>query len=194
MKGKSVVAATVAAMLAQAASATVLNLGPTKVKSIIDAAIDIVLPRAVAKNIEITTEYDSEVDTITCDSSRLQQMVWNLLTNAVKFTPAGGHVNVRYERRGETIRIIVSDTGIGIAKEFLPYVFDRFRQQDSTSTRRHDGLGLGLAIVRHLAELHGGAMRIRSTQNVGTIVLVRLPVENGAMTGSADTLQLAALH
>ncbi|HEX8637276.1 MAG TPA: ATP-binding protein, partial [Pyrinomonadaceae bacterium] len=100
--------------------------------------------------------------TITCDAHRLQQMIWNLLTNAVKFTPPKGTVEIRLERTDDVVKIIVADTGQGIAPEFLPYVFDRFSQADSSSTRKHNGLGLGLAIVRHLAELHGGTIGAES--------------------------------
>ena len=94
--------------------------------------------------------------------ARLQQVVWNLLFNAVKFTPEGGRVEVRLERVGSHAKIKVSDTGKGISPEFLPYVFDRFRQADSTTVREHGGLGLGLAIVRHLVELHGGTISTES--------------------------------
>ncbi len=140
-----------------------LNLSPTKVVPIIEAALDVVRPAAEAKKITLSTVYNSEVETaITGDSHRLQQIIWNLLTNAVKFTPSGGQIEVKLERTDETVQIIVSDSGQGIAPEFLPFVFDRFRQADSTSTRAHGGLGLGLAIVRHLAELHGGSIRAES--------------------------------
>jgi signal transduction histidine kinase/DNA-binding response OmpR family regulator len=154
-----------------------LNLAPTEVASVIQAAIDIVVPRAAAKNVEIRTEIPSDLTTIVSDPTRLQQMVWNLLTNAVKFTPSGGWVVVRTERQNDVLKIIVSDTGSGIAPEFLPYVFDRFRQQDSTSTRRHDGLGLGLAIVRQLAELHGGEVTAESEGlGKGATFTISLPV------------------
>ena len=133
-----------------------LNLGPTNVIATVQTAIDVVRPSAEAKHIKITSSIDSPVSTVTCDSQRLQQMVWNLLTNAVKFTQKDGHIDVRITHGPNDLKIAVTDDGHGIAPEFLPYVFDRFRQEDSSSTRRHEGLGLGLAIVRHLAELHGG--------------------------------------
>jgi signal transduction histidine kinase/DNA-binding response OmpR family regulator len=139
-----------------------LNLGPTEIAPAIQAAIDTILPKAGAKNIEIVTDFHADVTTMTSDSSRLQQMVWNLLSNSVKFTPDGGRIEVRTDHVGDKIEISVSDTGAGISPDFLPYVFDRFRQEDSTSTRKHDGLGLGLAIVRHLAELHGGKVSAHS--------------------------------
>jgi len=139
-----------------------LNLGPTKVAPVIQAAIDVVRPSADAKQVSINTDLDPAIDTITCDPQRLQQMVWNLLTNAVKFTPPDGRIDVSLKRSGAGVIITVKDNGSGISPDFLPYVFDRFRQQDSSSTRKHEGLGLGLAIVRHLAELHGGEASVES--------------------------------
>jgi CheY-like chemotaxis protein len=111
------------------------------------------------------------------DPARLQQVVWNLLTNAIKFTPRGGRVEIMLSREGSNVEIRVSDTGAGIRAEFLPYVFDRFRQADSSTTRRHGGLGLGLAIVRHLVELHGGTARAESGgEGEGSTFTVTLPV------------------
>ena len=112
-----------------------LNLAPTEVQATIEAAIDVVRPAAEAKSIVIETAFTATVSTITCDTQRLQQMVWNLLTNAVKFTPDGGRVEIKFEARENCVAIIVSDTGYGISPEFLPLVFDRFRQADSSSTR-----------------------------------------------------------
>lgn len=139
-----------------------LELSPTDIIPLIEAAIEVVQPAAVAKSITVTAEYRSDVTIITCDAQRLQQMVWNLLTNAVKFTPKDGSVTVIYDRTDQGSSIVVQDSGCGISPEFLPHVFDRFRQADSSSTRSHDGLGLGLAIVRHLAELHGGTVSVES--------------------------------
>ncbi|HEX9962114.1 MAG TPA: response regulator, partial [Pyrinomonadaceae bacterium] len=139
-----------------------LNLSPTAVVPVIEAALDVVRPAAECKGVTLSAVYDSNVETITCDAQRLQQMIWNLLTNGVKFTPQNGRVEIKLEQADDTIRIIVSDSGQGIAPEFLPFVFDRFRQEDSSSTRVHNGLGLGLAIVRHLAELHGGSIQASS--------------------------------
>ena len=154
-----------------------LNLEPTDIVPVIENAIDIVRPRAAAKDIEIRTDFESRERTITSDSTRLQQMVWNLLTNAIKFTPVGGHIDVRTDTSGNKVRIIVTDSGMGISSEFLPFVFDRFRQQDSTSTRRHDGLGLGLAIVRHLSELHGGQVAAESEgTDKGSTFIISLPI------------------
>ena len=154
-----------------------LNLSPTDVLATIQAAIDVVRPAAEAKSIAIETSFTSTVLTITCDTGRLQQMVWNLLTNAVKFTPDGGRVGIKFENTENCVSIIVSDTGHGISSEFLPLVFDRFRQADSSSTRAHHGLGLGLAIVRHLAELHGGNVAVVSDgPGKGAVFTITLPI------------------
>ena len=154
-----------------------LNLSPTAVVQTIQTAIDVVRPAAEAKSITVETHFTSEIDTITCDTQRLQQMVWNLLTNAVKFTPENGRIDVTYESMENNVRIIVSDTGHGISPEFLPLVFDRFRQADSSSTRTHHGLGLGLAIVRHLAELHGGRVSVESDGlGKGSTFSITLPI------------------
>lgn len=168
-----------------------LNLSPTPVVPLIEAAIDVVRPAAEAKEVTISAVYNSDVETITCDAQRLQQMIWNLLTNGVKFTPPGGQVEIRLEQSGDTIQIAVSDTGQGIAPEFLPFVFDRFRQEDSSSTRLHNGLGLGLAIVRHLAELHGGSVSAASDGiEKGAAFTITLPC-SAAVASSApvDTLR-----
>jgi signal transduction histidine kinase/DNA-binding response OmpR family regulator len=153
-----------------------LNLSPTSVAKVIESALDVVRPAAEAKKINLSAVYNSKIETVTCDSHRLQQMIWNLLTNAVKFTPNGGNVEIALEQSGNNIQIKVKDTGQGIPGEFLPFVFDRFRQADSSSTRRHGGLGLGLAIVRHLAELHGGSVKAESEgENQGAVFTITLP-------------------
>jgi signal transduction histidine kinase/CheY-like chemotaxis protein len=153
-----------------------LNLSPTPIIPVIEAAIDAVRPTAEAKGISFSTAYHSTVESITCDAQRLQQIIWNLLTNAVKFTPAGGRVSVALEQSAEAIQIIVADDGEGISAEFAPFVFDRFRQADSSSTRKHNGLGLGLAIVRHLTELHGGSVSVMSDgRGKGAAFTVNLP-------------------
>ncbi|HYY56511.1 MAG TPA: ATP-binding protein [Pyrinomonadaceae bacterium] len=144
---------------------------------IIDAAIASVRPAAEAKQIGIETIIDEEARLIWGDANRLQQVVWNLLSNAVKFTPEGGRIEVRLKRVNAHTQIVVSDTGQGISADFLPYVFDRFRQADSTSTRAHSGLGLGLAIVRHLSEMHGGSVRAESEgEGRGSTFTLELPV------------------
>jgi signal transduction histidine kinase/DNA-binding response OmpR family regulator len=154
-----------------------LNLTSTPTIPLIEAAIDVVRPNAEAKGITLLTSYDTDIDAIVCDTQRLQQILWNLLTNAIKFTPGGGSVTVSLRHNDSTVKIVIKDTGIGISPEFLPYVFDQFRQADSSSTRRHDGLGLGLAIVRHLAELHGGTVTVTSEgQGKGSAFTVEMPV------------------
>jgi CheY-like chemotaxis protein len=115
-----------------------------------------------SKKITIETKIAPQACAVSGDASRLQQVVWNLISNAIKFTPNGGRVEVRLDRYGASARLTVRDTGQGISKVFLPYVFDRFRQADASTTRKHSGLGLGLAIVRHLVELHGGTVHVES--------------------------------
>jgi signal transduction histidine kinase/DNA-binding response OmpR family regulator len=162
-----------------------LNLSPTPLVPIIEAALDVVRPTAECKGVTLAAVYNTDVEAITCDAQRLQQMIWNLLTNGVKFTPPGGQVEIRLEESDETIQIIVSDTGQGIAPEFLPFVFDRFRQEDSSSTRMHNGLGLGLAIVRHLAELHGGTVQASSEGiDKGASFIITLPRSIGVAAPS----------
>ncbi|MEN3331811.1 MAG: hypothetical protein V7641_1176, partial [Blastocatellia bacterium] len=135
-----------------------LKVGPVDIVSVISAAIDSVQLAADSKSIKLGVILDPSARHISGDASRLQQVVWNLLSNAIKFTPAGGQVEVRLERAGANAKIVVSDTGEGISEDFLPFIFDRFRQADGSLTRRQGGLGLGLAIVKHLIELHGGAV------------------------------------
>ena len=139
-----------------------LELAPTDVRSLVDAAIGIVRPQAEAKSIRIATTYAIDGPQITCDAERVQQMVWNLLVNAIKFSPEGETVEVILDATEKEISIAVRDNGQGIDPQFLPHVFDRFRQGDSSSTRKHRGLGLGLAIVTNLAELHGGNVTVKS--------------------------------
>ncbi|HEY8187463.1 MAG TPA: ATP-binding protein [Pyrinomonadaceae bacterium] len=139
-----------------------LDVRPVELSSVIEAAITVVRPAIDAKSIRLTSTYEPAIGPISGDSARLQQIVWNLLSNAVKFTPERGSIDVRLERISGHARLTVSDTGKGISPEFLPRVFDRFRQADSSSTRHYGGLGLGLAIVRHLVELHGGTVQAES--------------------------------
>jgi CheY-like chemotaxis protein len=144
---------------------------------IIEAALAAVLPAANAKEICIHKVLDSLAGPVTGDAARLQQVVWNLLSNAVKFTPKGGKVQVLLERVNSHVEISVIDTGIGIKPEFLPHVFDRFRQADATTTRRHGGLGLGLSIVKQLVEMHGGSIRAKSPgEGQGATFTVTLPI------------------
>lgn len=139
-----------------------LNVRPIDISSVIQAAINVVRPAAEAKGIHLEYHPQPGIGTVSGDSARMQQIVWNLLSNAVKFTPERGQIEVRLEREGSHAKVTVSDTGQGISPEFLPRVFDRFRQADSSTTRSYGGLGLGLAIVRHLVELHGGTVSAQS--------------------------------
>ncbi|MBC8160709.1 MAG: GAF domain-containing protein [Roseiflexaceae bacterium] len=139
-----------------------IELQPVSLISVIRAALDTVNPTIEAKGLHLQTDLNPAASTIIGDANRLQQIVWNLLANAAKFTPPGGTVQVRLEPRGHMALFTVSDTGQGISAAFLPYVFDRFRQAESTSTRAYGGLGLGLSIVRHLVELHGGSVQATS--------------------------------
>jgi PAS domain S-box-containing protein len=148
-----------------------------ELKAVVDAALDIVRPAAEAKGLRLQAVFDAQTFSITGDPDRLQQVVWNLLSNAVKFTPAGGRIQAHLRRVNSSVQIIVSDTGQGIAPEVLPHVFERFQQADSTSTRRHTGLGLGLALARHLVELHGGTLKAASAGvGQGSTFTVTLPV------------------
>ena len=145
--------------------------------SVINSAVESVKPTAAAKEIRLTSALDPLAGPISGDPARLQQILWNLLTNALKFTQRGGRVHVILERVNSHLEISVSDNGHGIAPEFLPHVFDRFRQADASSTREHRGLGLGLAIVKNLAELHGGSVRAKSPgQEKGSTFTIALPM------------------
>jgi len=144
--------------------------------SIVNAAVDSIRPSVEAKSIRLQTMLDPAAGPISGDANRLQQVVWNLLTNAVKFTPTGGHVEVKLQRIESHVEIVVSDSGVGISKEFLPYVFDRFRQADASTTRIHGGLGLGLSIVRQLVDLHGGTVSVHSEgEGKGATFTITLP-------------------
>ena len=143
----------------------------------IEAALETVRPAASAKGVHLTSEVDPTTPPIVGDPNRLQQVVWNLLANAIKFTDNGGRVQVTLRRDDAGFEIVVADTGVGIAPEVLPYIFDRFRQADSSNTRAASGLGLGLAIVKHLVELHGGAVRAQSPgRGTGATFTIELPL------------------
>ena len=160
--------------------------------AVVDAAIETVRPGADAKNIHIERDFDSS-GLVAADASRLQQVVWNLLTNAIKFTPMGGAVRVAVREDEAHVAITVSDTGIGIRPEFLAHVFERFRQADSTTTRRHGGLGLGLSIVKQLVEQHGGTVAVSSAgEGHGASFSVSLPLASGT-TGGARQLRSLSL-
>jgi NO-binding membrane sensor protein with MHYT domain/CheY-like chemotaxis protein len=146
-------------------------------EKVVEAALATVHPAAVAKKIDLRVDVVRGLGTVLGDPARLQQVMWNLLSNAVKFTPNGGMVQVMLGRDGQDVLIRVADSGIGIEPDFLPYVFDRFRQQDASITRKHGGLGLGLSIARQLVELHGGTIGVASAgPHAGTTFTVRLPL------------------
>jgi signal transduction histidine kinase len=153
-----------------------LELSTAHTKPIVEAAVDSVRPTAEAKGLEVTC--DCKIDErIVCDPARLQQVIWNLLSNAIKFTPEGGRIMVSVDREGTFIRIVVADTGVGIDDAFLPHVFERFSQQDAASTRVHGGLGIGLAIVRHIVDLHGGTITADSDgEGKGATFTVIVPI------------------
>lgn len=154
-----------------------LNTEPVDIASVINAAIDSVQLAVDSKDIQLAVTLDPSGRHTIGDSSRLQQVVWNLLVNAIKFTPSGGHIEVKVSRSGRNLKIRVRDTGEGISKEFLPFIFDRFRQADGTTTRQHGGLGLGLSIVRHLIELHGGTIKAESAgEGLGATFTIKLPL------------------
>jgi PAS domain S-box-containing protein len=154
-----------------------LTVMPVELPPVIEAALDVIRPAAEAKNIRLQVMLDSNAGLVSGDPDRLQQVIWNLLSNAVKFTQKGGRVQVTLEQLDSHVLITVSDTGKGIAAEFLPYVFDRFRQADSSITRLHGGLGLGLAIVRQLVDLHGGSVQAQSPgEGQGATFSLQLPV------------------
>jgi PAS domain S-box-containing protein len=152
-------------------------VGPVDLVSVIEESVQTIRPAAEAKGVSLGADLPSEIGQITGDPARLQQVVWNLLSNAIKFTPQGGRVEARLERVDPHIRITVSDTGKGISPDFLPYVFDRFHQSDTSSVRRHGGLGLGLALAKYLVELHGGTIEAESSgEGQGATFKVTLPV------------------
>jgi CheY-like chemotaxis protein len=172
-----------------------LDLHPLDLGPVILEAVDVLRSAAEAKHITIATALDSGGALVSGDADRLRQIVWNLLSNAIKFTPAHGGVRVTLERRDAHARIAVSDTGQGIAPAFLPFVFERFRQGDTSSTRRQGGLGIGLAIVRELVELHGGRVAVDSREEgcgaTFTVELPLLPDEHAALQ-RPDALQANA--
>lgn len=160
-----------------------LDIRPLNAAALLKSAVDSISPAAETKNISIETNIVAETAEIAGDSARLQQVLWNLLSNAVKFTPSGGTIRVGVKPENSNLVFSVSDTGNGIAPEFLPYVFDRFRQADGTTTRHFGGLGLGLAIVRHLVEQHGGTVQAESEgSGKGATFTVKLPLLSNFQT------------
>lgn len=164
-----------------------LDVRPVDLPAVVDAALDAVRPAAAAKEIRLQSVLDPRAGPVAGDPDRLQQVVWNLLMNAVKFTPKGGRVQVHLQRVNSHVEIVVSDTGRGIPPDVLPFVFDRFRQEDSSSTRAYSGLGLGLALVRHLVDLHGGSVTAQSPggEGQGATFIVKLPITIADLTAAA---------
>jgi signal transduction histidine kinase/DNA-binding response OmpR family regulator len=169
-----------------------IESGPVSLSKAIEAALDSIRPGAEAKSIRFQTELDEGQCRVLGDSTRLQQIFWNLFSNAVKFTPAGGEVKVTVSLEESRVNVSVTDTGIGIDADFLPFIFDRFRQADGSTTREHGGLGLGLAIVQHLVELHNGRVYVESAgKDLGatfTIALPLAPSDVAVATAMDDTL------
>jgi PAS domain S-box-containing protein len=156
-----------------------LDIKPVELTEVVAAALDTVRPAADSKNISLDLAFEADTYQIMGDADRLQQVVWNLLSNAIKFTPEGGHVLLALTHHASAVQIVVSDTGQGISPDLLPFIFDRFRQGDSSSTRRYGGLGLGLALVRHLVELHGGEVKVDSAGAAkGATFTIHLPLRN----------------
>ncbi|HLL73100.1 MAG TPA: response regulator [Pyrinomonadaceae bacterium] len=169
-----------------------LDFRPVELASIIEATIDTVRPMAEAKSIRVQPQLRTSHCVVSGDPARLQQVVWNLFSNAVKFTPEGGSIEVGLTCNEQRVELEVSDTGQGISQDFLPYIFDRFRQADGTTTRKHGGLGLGLAIVRHLVELHGGSITAHSDgDGQGATFTLSLPL-GSALTAPDGTVEGAA--
>jgi PAS domain S-box-containing protein len=176
-----------------------IDAEPVELAAIVGTVIEAVRPAALAKKITFDVALDEAAGAVSGDAGRLQQVAWNLLSNAIKFTPENGRVTVRLDRDGAEARLTVCDDGCGIKPEFLPHVFDRFRQADSSYTRRHGGLGLGLAIVRHLVEMHGGTVTAESGgEDRGATFIVRLPLlkEEGAKmkAEAGETCAASAIH
>jgi CheY-like chemotaxis protein len=154
-----------------------LQIKPLEPSALVKTTIESLQPAALAKHIRLRQTVEPGLTSILGDAARLQQVIWNLLSNAIKFTPQGGRVEIKLKSEDEHLAISVSDTGQGIKPEFLPFVFDRFLQADGTTTRSYGGLGLGLAIVRHLVELHGGTVQAESEgEGKGATFTVRFPL------------------
>lgn len=155
-----------------------LSMQPVDLPAVISAAIDTIRAGADAKTLKIQTKFDEEARLVSGDPRRLQQVMWNLLSNAVKFTPRGGRIEVQTHHVLSNVQIVVSDTGKGIPQEFLPHAFEAFSQAENSSIRTHGGLGLGLAIVRQIVELHTGTVRVSSREGRGTTFTIQLPIGN----------------
>src|SRR6185503_5746637 len=169
-----------------------LDAQPVDLSRAVLAAIDVVQPTAVAKNVTIQCDIGTEPRTMRGDPDRLQQIVWNLLANAVKFTPSGGKVTVAVAQSATELTLTVADNGEGIAPEFLPLVFERFRQADPSATRRHSGLGIGLSLVRQLVELHGGRIAVASDFGAGSVFTVKFPARPEFAEGFASLVEASS--
>jgi signal transduction histidine kinase len=167
-----------------------IEVTPVDLAALLQTTTQGLQPTADAKGVQISASVESGADPIVADSRRLQQVLWNLVHNAVKFTPAGGRVEIRIERAQGCVQITVRDTGQGISPAFLPHVFERFRQEDSSTTRESSGLGLGLSITKHLVELHGGTIAVLSPgEGLGATFIVRVPVAGRNRVGAAGHVQ-----
>ena len=171
----------------------VLDVQPIALTAVVKAAMDSVQPAADAKEIQLQMIVDPTADNVRGDAVRLQQVIWNLLSNSIKFTPKGGQVVVNVDRSNSMARVTVTDTGEGIRAEFLPYVFDRFKQADGSITRKYGGLGLGLAIARHLTEMHGGTIEVDSAgEGLGATFRFNLPLVAVTAVSDIDSIKGAA--
>jgi CheY-like chemotaxis protein len=165
-----------------------LSLRSVDVAQVVRAAVETVQPAADARGLQLHLSFDGDAPQVAGDPDRLQQVVWNLLSNAIKFAPRGGRVSVCVSKADDQCELVVEDNGPGIAPEFIPYVFDRFRQADSSTTRTHKGLGLGLAIVRSLVEMHGGTVKAHNTDvpgASGAVFTIRLPGQTAPVVSRA---------
>jgi signal transduction histidine kinase/DNA-binding response OmpR family regulator len=172
-----------------------LEVRPVDLADVLDAALEVVQPAAEAKSITLTTSLETQADIITGDPDRLQQIVWNLLSNAIKFTPAGGRVDITLARADPHVKLTVADNGRGIDREFLPLVFERFRQADQSGGKRSAGLGLGLALVKQLVELHGGTITVASEgEGRGAAFSVLLPLRAVRTQSMRDSQEMLVLR
>ena len=165
-----------------------LRMAPVDLHDVMAEAVETVRPAVIAKDIALDLHLDADARYMTGDRNRLQQIVWNLLSNALKFTPEGGRIELRLEYADGHMQIVVRDNGLGIAAAFLPHVFDRFRQADTGTTRTYGGLGVGLAVVRHLVEAHGGTVSVASEgEGCGATFTLKMPVHPAPVAVEADT-------
>jgi signal transduction histidine kinase len=177
-----------------------LQVQPTDVKRMVEVVLDSLRPVVESKRLSVTIDAAEELEPAAVDPDRFQQMVWNLLSNAAKFTPPDGRISVRTGQVGSMIELSIADTGPGIRAGFLARIFDRFSQQDAGMAREHGGLGLGLAIVRHLSEMHGGSVSVTSTEGQGATFCLRVPIADAGISAGAPTVDthqrtlLAGVH